>query len=416
MTGQSEVSGRSEVSGQQPGTGVGRRLVIILAVATGVSVANNYYAQPLLATIRTTFHASAGEAGLIVTAAQVGYAAGLVFVLPLGDILERRRLVFVMSILCAAGLIGEASSPVLPAMFAAAALVGATSVVAQILVAFIASLAGDAERGRVVGSVMSGLLLGILLARTVAGYVAQIWSWRAVYVVAAALMVILALTLWRELPVYRDANRLKYRAVLASVVSLFRTEPTLRRRCFYGFLSFAAFSVLWTSLAFLLSASPYRYGTGTIGLFGLAGAAGAGMASVAGRLADRGHHVKVTIATAFLILVAFVVLWVAPDVLAALIIGIVVLDLGCQGIHVTNQSEIFKLAPQARSRINAAYMACYFAGGTLGSVGSAMCFSEGRWPAVCGLGVALAAVAFLKSLGEPRYQRRLARSSAASPK
>src|ERR1700689_410383 len=178
-------------------TGIGRRLVIILAVATGVSVANNYYAQPLLATIRATFHASAGEAGLIVTAAQVGYAVGLVFVLPLGDILERRKLVVVMSLVCAVGLVGEASSPVLPAIFAAAVLVGATSVVAQILVAFSASLAGDADRGRVVGSVMSGLLLGILLARTVAGYVAQIWSWRAVFVVAAALMVVLALVLWR---------------------------------------------------------------------------------------------------------------------------------------------------------------------------------------------------------------------------
>jgi predicted MFS family arabinose efflux permease len=398
----------------KPSTGIGRRLVIILAVATGISVANNYYAQPLLATIRTTFHASAGEAGLIVTAAQVGYAAGLVFVLPLGDILERRKLVVVMSLVCAVGLVGEASSPVLPAIFAAAALVGATSVVAQILVAFSASLAGDADRGRVVGSVMSGLLLGILLARTVAGYVAQLWSWRAVFVVAAALMVALALVLWRELPDYRESNRLSYRDVLVSVVGLFRREATLRRRSLYGFLSFAAFSVLWTSLAFLLAAQPYHYGTGTIGLFGLAGAAGAGMASVAGRLADRGQQVKVTILTAALILVAFVVLWVAPDVLAALIIGIVILDLGCQGIHISNQSEIYKLAPQARSRINAAYMTCYFAGGTLGSVGSAICFNSGRWPAVCALGAALGAAAFLISLTEPKYQRRMSASSQVS--
>lgn len=395
------------MTGQKAGTGIGRRLVITLAVATGVSVANNYYAQPLLATIRTTFNASAGEAGLIVTAAQVGYAAGLVFILPLGDILERRKLVVVMSLVCAAGLVGEASSPVLPAMFAAAALVGSTSVVAQILVAFSASLAGDAARGRVVGSVMSGLLLGILLARTVAGYVAQLWSWRAVFVVAAALMVVLALLLWLELPTYRETNRQSYRQVLVSVIGLFRSEATLRRRSLYGFLSFAAFSVLWTSLAFLLAASPYHYDTGTIGLFGLAGAAGAGMASVAGRLADRGQQAKVTVLTAGLILVAFVVLWVAPDELVALIIGIVILDLGCQGIHISNQSEIYKLAPEARSRITAAYMTCYFAGGTLGSVGSAICFSSGRWPAVCGLGVALGAAAFLISLTEPTYQRRL---------
>jgi predicted MFS family arabinose efflux permease len=280
-------------------------------------------------------------------------------------------------------------------------------VVAQILVAFSASLAGDAARGRVVGSVMSGLLLGILLARTVAGYVAQLWSWRAVFVVAAALMVVLALLLWLELPTYRETNRQSYRQVLVSVIGLFRSEATLRRRSLYGFLSFAAFSVLWTSLAFLLAASPYHYDTGTIGLFGLAGAAGAGMASVAGRLADRGQQAKVTVLTAGLILVAFVVLWVAPDELVALIIGIVILDLGCQGIHISNQSEIYKLAPEARSRITAAYMTCYFAGGTLGSVGSAICFSSGRWPAVCGLGVALGAAAFLISLTEPTYQRRL---------
>jgi predicted MFS family arabinose efflux permease len=401
------MTGGTSLTGREASSGVGRRLVITLAVATGVSVANNYYAQPLLATIRTTFHASAGEAGLIVTAAQVGYAAGLIFVLPVGDILERRSLVVMMSFLCALGLVGEAFSPVLPAMFAAAALVGGTSVVAQILVAFSASLAGDAERGRVVGSVMSGLLLGILLARTVAGYVAEIWSWRAVFVLAAGLMVILALLMWRELPTYRESNRLRYKDVLVSIVTLFKRERTLRRRCLYGFLSFAAFSVLWTSLAFLLAQSPYHYSTGTIGLFGLAGAAGAGMASVAGRLADRGHQVKVTILTAALILVSFVVLWVRPDLLAALIVGIVILDLGCQGIHISNQSEIYKLDPGARSRINAAYMTCYFAGGTLGSVGSALCFASGRWPAVCALGVTLGSAAFLISLTEPRFQSRL---------
>ena len=201
-----------------------------------------------------------------------------------------------------------------------------------------------------------------------------------------------------------DSSRIQ--GCLISVFGLFRREPTLRRRCLYGFLSFAAFSVLWTSLAFLLASSPYHYSTGTIGLFGLAGAAGAGMASVAGRLADKGQQVKVTILTAALILVAFVVLWIAPDVLAALIIGIVILDLGCQGIHISNQSDCYKLAPEARSRINAAYMTCYFAGGTLGSVGSALCFNSGRWPAVCALGAGLGDAAFAISLTEPTYQRR----------
>ncbi len=270
-----------------------------------------------------------------------------------------------------------------------------------------ASLAGDKERGRVVGSVMSGLLLGILLARTVAGYVAELGSWRTVYFVAAALMAILAAVLWRQLPSYRESQDLGYWAVLASVVGLFRSERTLRRRCLYGFFSFAAFSVLWTSLAFLLSGAPYRYGTGTIGLFGLAGAAGAVMASVAGRLADRGRQVAVTMATAFAILAAFVVIWVFAHVLAALIAGIVLLDLGCQGIHISNQSEIYRLAPTARSRVNAAYMTCYFAGGTIGSVGSALCYSAGGWTAVSALGVGFGAAAFAWSLTEPVYERHV---------
>jgi predicted MFS family arabinose efflux permease len=343
---------------------------------------------------------------LIVTASQIGYAAGLVFLLPLGDIVERRGLVIVMSLLCAGGLVGAAVSPVLAVMFVAVALVGGTSVVAQVLVSFSASLAGDHERGKVVGTVMSGLLLGILLARTVAGYIAAASSWRVVYVVAAVLMALLALILWRELPTYRDAEKLRYKDVLASVVHLFTSEPTLRRRCLYGSMSFGAFSVLWTSLAFLLAGSPYHYGTGTIGLFGLAGAAGAAMASIAGRLADRGHQATVTVATAVAILLAFADMWILPHVLGAIIAGIVVLDLGCQGIHISNQSEIYKLTSAGRSRVNAAYMTCYFAGGTAGSIGSALCYEAGGWAAVCALGVGFGAVAFFLSMTEHRYQRR----------
>ncbi len=393
--------------------GLARRLVLIFAISTGVAVANNYYAQPLLAAIRATFHTSSGETGLLVTFAQVGYAAGLVFLLPLGDLLERRRLVVVMSVICSAGLLGAAASPDLPLMFAAAVLVGGTSVVAQILVAFAASIAGDAERGRVVGTVMSGLLLGILLARTAAGYIAEASSWRVVYVVAAGMTALLALVIRHEVPVHRERHDLSYPAVLSSVVRLFLTEPTLRRRSLYGLLSFGAFSVLWTSLAFLLAAKPYHFSTGTIGLFGLVGAGGAGMATLAGRLADRGLQATVTTLTALAIVVSFVIMWVAPHVLGALIVGIVLLDLGCQGIHISNQSEIYRLAPSARSRVNSAYMTCYFVGGTLGSVGSALCYGAGGWPYVAALGTAFGAAAWLMSLTERRYQRRAVATAPA---
>lgn len=397
------------------GAGVSRRLVVILAIATGLAVANNYYAQPLLATIRTTFHTGPGEAGLIVTAAQIGYAAGLVFLLPLGDLFERRRLVVWTTIACAAGLVLAALAPAMPVLLAAALLVGGTSVVAQVLVSFSASLAGDAERGRVVGTVMSGLLLGILLARTVAGFIAAASSWRVVYIVAAVLTGTLALLLRRELPAYQDQQRLSYPGILKSVVSLFVAERTLRRRSAYGLLSFGAFSVLWTSLAFLLTSAPYHYGTGTIGLFGLVGAAGAGMASLAGRMADRGYQATVTMLTALAIAIAFVVIWLVPHVLVALVAGIVLLDLGCQGLHISNQSEIYRLAPEARSRVNSAYMTCYFVGGTVGSVGSALCYATGGWFAVGVLGTAFGAAALLLSLSEPAYARRRSVPAAPSP-
>lgn len=386
--------------------GVSRRLALTLAAATGVAVANNYYAQPLLEAIRRSFSASTGEAGLIVTAAQIGYALGLVFLLPLGDLVERRRLVVVMSLVCAGGLVGYAAAPGMAVVFAAAVLVGGTSVVAQVLVAFAASLARPAERGRVVGNVMSGLLLGILLARTVAGYIAEASSWRVVYLVAAGATALIGLLSYLELPAYREEGRRSYPAVLSSLLVLARSEPVLRRRSLYGLLSFGAFSVLWTTLAFLLSGPPYRYSTGTIGLFGLVGAAGAAMAQVAGRLADRGLQALVTVFTAFSILTAFLLLWAAPRQLAVLLLAIILLDLGCQGLHISNQSEIYKLAPRARSRVNAVYMTSYFIGGTLGSVGAALCYGAAGWGATAALGTGFGGLAFLISLGERRYAAR----------
>lgn len=375
-------------------------LVVVLAAATGIAVANSYYAQPLLAVIRHSLHVGPGAAGLLVTASQVGYALGLVFLLPLGDLVERRRLVVAMSVVAAAALAGAAASPDLGVLFAMVAIVGVNSVVAQVLVAFTASLASDRDRGRMVGTVMSGLLLGVLLARTVAGYVAQAWSWRGVYLVAAIAMLAVAVVLARALPTYRERHDLTYPAVLGSVVGIFRAEPVLRWRALFGLLSFASFSVLWTSLAFLLSGSPYHYGSGTIGLFGLVGAAGAGMASLAGRLADRGWHGVVTVATAALVLVAFVIFWSDPRSLALLVVGIVVLDLGCQGIHVTNQSQIYRLRPRAHSRVNASYMTAYFVGGTVGSVGSAMCFQSFGWSGVSALGTALGSLLLLLAVVE----------------
>lgn len=388
---------------------------MLLAVATGVAVASNYYVQPLLADIRQTFHVSSAAAGLIVTASQVGYVAGLVLLLPLGDLLERRRLVVAMSCVTAVAFVGAALSPTLGALYAAAAIIGASSVVAQILVSFSASLAADDERGRVVGTVMSGLLIGILLARTVAGYLGALVGWRGVYFVGAGIVLALAAVLWKALPSFREDLDLTYAGVLRSVGRIFVEQPVLRLRSLYGGLSFGAFSVLWTSLAFLLAGSPYHYGTGVIGLFGLVGVAGAVMASVAGRLADRGHKVALTFGTSAAMAVAYVLLWVGADQVLVVIGAIFLLDIGCQGLHITNQSEIFKLLPGARSRVNSGYMTSYFVGGTLGSIGSALCYGAYGWPGVCTLGIAFGGSAFVLACVEQlRVGRRRAPAAASA--
>ncbi len=385
---------------------LGRGLVALLAVATGVAVANNYYAQPLLAAMRDDLGISAALAGTVVTVAQVGYAAGLVLLLPVGDLLERRRLVSAMSGVCALALVLAAVAPGVGVLLFALLAVGAASVVAQVLVPLAATLAGEAERGRVVGNVMSGLLLGILLARTVAGYIGQAAGWRTVYWVAAGLMSALAVVLRLRLPETRPPATGGYGRLLASTVALARDEPVLRLRSLYGALSFGAFSVLWTSLAFLLAGPPFRFGEGTIGLFGLAGAAGAAMASVAGRLADRGRTRLVTMLTALGLALAYLPLWLGGHSLAWLVVGLLVLDLAAQGLHITNQSEIYRLRPDARNRVNAVYMVTYFVGGAAGSAGSAVAFGRAGWAGVCTVGAAFGVAAVVVHLVAATRTRR----------
>jgi len=372
------------------GPGIKPSLVVVMAVATGLSVANNYYAQPLLPAIGRTLHMGAGSTGLIVTAAQVGYAAGLVLLLPLGDLTERRRLVSILSAATGFALFALGASPTWSFLLPAALVVGFLSVLAQILVPFAASLASDEERGRVVGLVMSGLLIGILLARTAAGLLAEAGTWRVVYFVSGAAMILEAGVLRWLLPEWRSQEASTYPRMVASVGRLLREEPLLRLRALYGLLSFGSFSVLWTSIALLL-ADRYHYSSGVIGLFGLAGAGGAAAATVAGRLSDRGLVKVSTGVTAGLLLASWAALWAGGSNLALLVIGIVVLDVGAQGLHITNQGEIYKIRPEARSRLTAAYMFLYFVGGAAGSVLSTTLYSAMGWGGVCLAGAAFGA-------------------------
>ncbi|OAE36186.1 transporter [Enterobacter cloacae] len=375
--------------------GLSPALILLMSVATGLAVASNYYAQPLLDTIARAFDLSASSAGFIVTAAQLGYAAGLLFLVPLGDMFERRMLIVSMTLLAAGGMLITASSQSLTMMIIGTALTGLFSVVAQILVPLAATLASPEKRGKVVGTIMSGLLLGILLARTVAGLLASLGGWRTVYWVASVLMVIMALALWRGLPKVKQENHLNYPQLLASVFSLFTQDKLLRTRAILGCLTFANFSILWTSMAFLLAAPPFNFSEGVIGLFGLAGAAGALGARPAGGLADKGKSHMTTSAGLVLLLLSWAAIWYGHVSVLALIVGILVLDLTVQGVHITNQTVIYRVKPDARNRLTAGYMTSYFIGGAAGSLISASAWQHAGWTGVCAIGAIVAAINLL---------------------
>jgi predicted MFS family arabinose efflux permease len=375
--------------------GISRRLVLLLAVACGASVANLYYAQPLLHTLGHAFHVSNGTAGLLVTVTQVGYVIGLALLVPVGDLRERRTLISGILLLTALALAVAAAAPSIAVFAAALAAVGLTSVVAQVIVPMSSSLAAEHEVGRVVGTVMSGLLTGILIARTISGLIAAAFGWRTVFALAAVGMVALAGTLRRALPRIPPTAQLSYGGVLRSVLVLVRDEPVLRQRMMLGALCFGCFSVLWTSLAFLLSGAPYHYGNAVIGLFGLAGVVGAVAASATGRLADRGRGGQASIVAIVILLASWPVLAAGRSSVIALIIGIAVLDLGAQALHISNQSAIYALRPEARSRLTTAYMVSYFLGGAVLSALTSTLYASGGWSGVCLLGAATAGLALV---------------------
>ncbi|MGH9132105.1 MAG: MFS transporter [Acidimicrobiales bacterium] len=384
-----------------------RGLVLIFAVACGASVANLYYAQPILHTIARSFGTGSGTAGLVVTLSQIGYAAGLALLVPLGDLVSRRHLVPIVLVVTTGGLLVSALAPDIGVLIAVALVVGAGSVVAQVLVPMAASLADDENRGQVVGTVMSGLLLGILLARTVSGLVAGVSSWRVAYVTGATLTIVTAVVLGRVLPPEKQRPRLSYGALLGTTVRLIFDEPLLRSRAAFGALGFAAFSVFWTTMAFLLAGAPYHYGDLTIGLFGLVGAGGALCANFAGRWADRGLTKTTTFAFAACMGISFLFLWYGRHNLVMLIVGIAVLDIGVQGLQVTNQSMIYRLAPELRGRLTSAYMVCYFAGGAVGSALGSSIYAWDHWAGVCVLGATIGILTTLAAVTDAIHKPKL---------
>lgn len=385
-----------------------QRLVLLMAVATGLAVASNYYAQPLLQTLAETFGVDVRSAGLVVTVAQLSYAGGLLFIVPLGDRLERRGLIVGLYVACAAGLLVSAMSGSFPVLLLGTLVTGLCSVSAQVLVPYAATLAAPQERGRVVGTVMSGLLLGILLARTISGLLAGAGGWHTVYWVAAGLMLCVAVLLHRGLPRHPGNSSLSYPHLIGSVITLLRDEPVLRAKAVLGGLIFAGFSVFWTTLAFLLAGPDYGYGTAVIGLFGLIGAAGALAANLAGKLSDRGHGTLASWGGLVMLLASWLLMWAAPHSLWLLVVGVLLLDIAVQGVHINNQSVIYQLDASARNRITSAYMTCYFIGGALGSSIGTLAYARAGWPGVvmAGAVLALAALAWMGLTSKARARVR----------
>jgi predicted MFS family arabinose efflux permease len=385
-----------------------------MTFATGAIVANIYYAQPLEAVLAEAFHASTGAIGLMLTLVQLGYALGLALLVPLGDLRERRGLVVVMLGVTVVAQLVAAFAPALAVLTAALTLVGVTSVAAQVLVPFAAHLAPPGKAGTTVSTVMSGLLIGILASRVVAGLVAHAFGWHAVFLLGAALTALGAALLWHELPVLEPDVSMSYPQLLKSVVVLLRDEPVLRWRIVLSACGFASFSAIWTNIGFLLAGAPHGLNSGQIGLFSLFGVAGAVGAQFAGRLADRGWAHRMVGVFLLLTAVAVVALWFGSTSLVAVAIGLVLFDMGVQGAHISNQTIVFALRPEARSRMNSAYMTLYFLAGAGGSALSALAYAAGGWPAVCVVAGALPLLGCLLWLLNTALARRSAAPATAS--
>ncbi|WP_371798560.1 MFS transporter [Streptomyces sp. NBC_01707] len=389
-------------------------LVGLLAVGSGMTVANLYYAQPLLSSLSQVFHLDTATAGVLITVTQIGYVVGMLFLVPLGDRLEKRRLISLLLAVATVALAVAGFATSFPMLFAASLVSGATSVVAQILVPYAASLAPDHTRGRIVGRVMSGLLAGILLSRTVSSLVSDVAGWRYVYFGSAVLMALLALALRVALPQQAPTTSLAYGQVLRSMFRLVRTHPALLRRGLYQAAMYAAFSAFWTTVSFVLTGPRFHYSPIGVGVFALVGAAGAAVAPLAGRWADRELARPVTGIAFVVAALAFAVAGFGQRQVILIALAGILIDVAVQTTLILGQHTIYRLDAGARSRLNSAFMAVFFAGGALGSQLGSLAYHAAGWTGVSVLGSALPLIALAYWMSERRSGRKAAEATTAA--
>ncbi len=376
---------------------IDKKTTRFLGFVCAATVANAYYNQPLLGEFARYFGSSAHAAGLVATLCQMGYGIGILLIVPLADVHERRSLILLLLCAVSLALLAMASATNLAWLYAASLLVGLTTIVPQIIIPYAAGLAEPTQRSSVVGSVQGGLLVGILLARTASGAIGNWLGWRWVYLLAATMMLAIGALIYRQLGKQEIRNTtLSYRQLLVSMGRFFIELPQLRRSCFSSAFSFAAFSAFWTTLVFLVESPSYGYGPAVAGAFGLVGAIGALTAPYAGRLSDLKGTAFTLLAANLVCLLAFAILYFAGvGALSILIVGVLLLDTGAQANHIANQSEVFSYNPDAVARLNGVYMFCRFIGGALGSISGSWAWSYGGWHAVCTAGIAFGLIALL---------------------
>ncbi len=359
-----------------------RTQVLLLAVCTGLIVANIYYCQPLVVLIAREFNIAESVAGKINYFTQAGYAVGLLFIVPLGDKIERKKQILYCTLSAIVALMAAAFSPTFAILCIAGFFIGFTSVIPQLILPLAAGLSTDEKRGAVIGTIMSGLLIGILLSRTLSGFVGALFGWRTMYEIAAVICLIMIFVLFKVLPLSKPTYSGSYKQLMLSMVDLVKTQPVLRQAALINALTFATFSAFWTVMVLLLANKPFSFSSNQIGLFGLAGAAGAFAAPLVGKLSGKNPIRNIRLGM-FLQIFSFALALLVKEHLAYFIAAIIIIDIGQQAIHVTNQTRIYALVPQSRNRLNTIFMSVSFIGAASGSALGLLLWDLGGWVITC---------------------------------
>jgi predicted MFS family arabinose efflux permease len=363
------------------------KLKYLITIGCGVIVANLYYCQPLLGEFSRTFHVSEESASFVNICSQVGYGLGLFFIVPLGDRLVRRGLLIWMHLLAALVLVGVGFSPNITWLYVFSICVGITSTACQVFIPLAMHLASDHERGSVLGTIFGGLLTGILLSRSVSGFVAEYFGWQSVYFISAVLMVIMTFLIWKYIPGEEPSFKGSYLKLMKSLFSLFKEQSIIRESAWIGACLFGAISAFWATMAFFLEKPPFQFSLSVIGLFGIIGAGGALVAPFIGKITDKYGPFKPMRAGIFLMLAGYLILFAGKSGVSLMVIGIILIDMGLQSTHIPNLSRNYSLLPEARTRLNTIYMTFFFIGGTIGSSLGSIAWNKSGWEGVCIVGI-----------------------------